>query len=286
MTDNAPAPAPADNAPAPAPEPVVNLNPAPSGEKTWRDEFLPEDIRNDPNFTKFESKESFAKSHLNLVKMIGADKIVLPKEGDQAGWEAAYKALGRPDDPKAYGFQKPTELPAGLEYSEEQDMRLATVAHKAGLNKQQAAMVREEFIKFMGEGATAQSEATQISRATQESQLKTTWGRAYDQNLKEAKLAMREYAGEDSAAFIEYLETTGLGNHPAMAKVFHNIARKTMGDDKLIGAGLARENTPTDIEAAIADHTAKHSAALFDASHPEHKLRTQERTRLFDQRYG
>lgn len=283
MTDNALAPAPADNAPAPAPEPVITPAPSPAPiSQSWRDQ-LPEDIRTSPSLSKFETQEGLAKSYINLEKMLGQDKVVIPKEGDQAGWEAAYKALGRPDDPKAYGFQKPAELPAGLEYSEEQDMRLASVAHKAGLNKQQAALVREEFIKFMGEGATAQSEAVEISRATQESQLKTEWGRAFDQNIKEAKVAIREYTDD---SFIAMLEQTGLGNHPAMVKAFHTIARKTMGDDKLIGAGQQRENTPADLDKGIADYRQQHSAALFDASHPDHKLRTQEYTRLFELRHG
>lgn len=256
-----------------------------STEKTWRDDFLPEDIRNDPNFTKFESKESFAKSHLNLVKMIGSDKIVVPKEGDQAAWDAFFKAGGRPDTPdaKAYGFEKPTDLPAGLEYSEEQDARLASIVHKAGLNKSQAHMVRQEFIKYMGEGVSAQGEAFETSRATQETQIKTEWGRAYDQNMKEAKIALKEYGGDEFAA---YLEQTGLGNHPAMIKAFHKIASKTMGEDKLIGVGGERENTPADLDKAIADYRQLHTASLFDASHPDHKLRTAEYTRLFEKRHG
>lgn len=277
MTDEIAPVVPADNAPVAPVAPPVN---PPSA--TWRD-ALPEDIRTSPSLSKFETQEGLAKSYINLERMLGQDKVVVPKEGDQAGWEAAYKALGRPNDPKEYGFEPPKDLPAGLEYSQEQDTRLANVAHKAGLNRQQAALVREEFIKYMGEGVQAQSESFEASRATQETQIKSEWGRAYDQNIKEAKLAMKEYTGDE---FVAYLEQTGLGNHPAMIKAFHTIARKTMGEDKLIGAGHEREHTPADLDAAIADHRSSHNAALLDRGHPEHKLRTDQLTALYNKRHG
>lgn len=251
---------------------------------SWRD-ALPEDIRTSPSLSKFETQEGLAKSYINLEKMIGTDKVPLPKEGDTEGWDRWFKASGRPDtgDAKAYGFEPPKDLPSGLTYSEEQDTRLATVAHKAGLNRQQAALVREEFIKYMGEGVNAQQESFSASRETQVTQLKTEWGRAFDQNLKEAKLAVKEYGGEEFAA---YLEETGLGNHPALAKAFHTIARKTMGENQLHGAGHERESTPADLDTAIADHRASFGPALLDRGHPEHKLRTDQLTALYNKRHG
>jgi hypothetical protein len=249
---------------------------------TWRD-TLPEDIRASPSLTKFETQEGLAKSYINLEKMLGTDKVAVPKEGDQEGWERWVKAAGRPDDPKDYGFQPPADLPAGLEYSPENDQRLAAVVHKAGLNKHQAGLVREEFMKWMGEGAVAQTDMSASTAATQETQLRTEWGRAFDQNLKEAKLAVKEYGGDEFAA---YLEQTGLGNHPALAKAFHTIARKTMGESQLIGNGGERESTPADLDKAITDFRNTHSVALFDKSHADHAQRTAEYTRLFEKRHG
>ncbi|WP_271896317.1 hypothetical protein [Candidatus Phyllobacterium onerii] len=248
----------------------------------WRD-TLPEDIRASPSLTKFETQEGLAKSYINLEKMLGTDKVAIPKEGDQEGWERWVKAAGRPDDPKDYGFEPPKELPAGLEYSPENDQRLAAVVHKAGLNKHQAGLVREEFMRWMGEGAVAKTDLSASTAATQETQLRTEWGRAFDQNLKEAKLAVKEYGGDEFAA---YLETTGLGNHPALAKAFHTIARKTMGESQLIGNGGERESTPADLDKAITDFRNTHSVALFDKAHADHAQRTAEYTRLFEKRHG
>lgn len=276
MTD-APAPAPVvDNAPPPAPPP------APAPVASWRD-TLPADLKANTSLSKFETIEGLAKSYTNLETMLGTEKIPVPKDGDTEGWDRYYKAGGRPEKPDEYGFAKPEQLPEGMEYAPDIDKAFATKAHELGLNKKQAAALREWQLGIMSEGHKQQTSQTEIARADGEAKLKSSWGRAYDQNLTIAKSELKKRATPE---FVAYMETSGLGNHPAMAEFLYNVAKETRGEAELIGNGRTVEQTPLEIDAEISNHAKTHQAALFDSGHPEHALRTRERTALFERKFG
>jgi hypothetical protein len=249
---------------------------------SWRDS-LPADLKTNTSLSKFETIEGLAKSYTNLETMLGTEKIPVPKDGDTEGWDRYYKAGGRPDKPDEYGFAKPEQLPEGMEYSPDIDKSYATKAHEIGLNKKQAAALREWQLGIMSEGHKQQSSQSEIARSDGEAKLKSSWGRAYDQNLTIAKSELKKRATPE---FVAYMETSGLGNHPAMAEFLYNVAKETRGEAELIGNGRTVEQTPLEIDAEISNHAKTHQAALFDSGHPEHALRTRERTALFERKFG
>ena len=249
---------------------------------SWRDS-LPAELKANTSLSKFETIEGLAKSYTNLETMLGTEKIPVPKDGDTEGWERYYKAGGRPEKPDEYGFAKPEKLPEGMEYSPDIDKAFAEQAHKLGLSKKQAAALRDWQLGVMSEGHKQQTSQAEIARSDGEAKLKSSWGRAYDQNLTIAKSELKKRA---SPEFVAYMETSGLGNHPAMAEFLYNVAKETRGEAELIGNGRTVEQTPLEIDAAISDHARLHQAALFDSSHPEHALRTRERTALFERKFG
>jgi hypothetical protein len=249
---------------------------------SWRDS-LPADLKTNTSLSKFETIEGLAKSYTNLETMLGTEKIPVPKDGDTEGWDRYYKAGGRPEKPDEYGFAKPEQLPEGMEYSPDIDKAFATKAHELGLNKKQAAALREWQLGIMSEGHKQQTSQTEIARSDGEAKLKSSWGRAYDQNLTIAKSELKKRATPE---FVAYMETSGLGNHPAMAEFLYNVAKETRGEAELIGNGRTVEQTPLEIDAEISNHAKTHQAALFDSGHPEHALRTRERTALFERKFG
>lgn len=256
---------------------------AAAAEKTWLD-GLPDDLKQSPSLTRYSSQEALARAYLNAEKMIGAEKVPVPKDpNDAEGWDRYYKAGGRPEKPDEYGFAKPEQLPDGMEYSPDIDKAFATKAHELGLNKKQAAALREWQLGIMSEGHKQQTSQTEIARSDGEAKLKSSWGRAYDQNLTIAKSELKKRATPE---FVAYMETSGLGNHPAMAEFLYNVAKETRGEAELIGNGRTVEQTPLEIDAEISNHAKTHQAALFDSGHPEHALRTRERTALFERKFG
>jgi hypothetical protein len=249
---------------------------------SWKDS-LPDDLKSNSTLDRFDTSEGIVRSYLNLEKLIGTEKVPVPKEGDNEGWDRYYKAGGRPEKPDEYGFAKPEQLPEGMEYSPDIDKAFATKAHELGLNKKQAAALREWQLGIMSEGHKQQSSQTEIARSDGEAKLKSSWGRAYDQNLTIAKSELKKRATPE---FVAYMETSGLGNHPAMAEFLYNVAKETRGEAELIGNGRTVEQTPLEIDAEISNHAKTHQAALFDSGHPEHALRTRERTALFERKFG
>lgn len=268
----------ADTAPTPAPI---------AAPPSWR-EGIPEDIRNDPNFAKYETAEGFYKGHLSLVKMLGSDKIAIPKEGDEEGWSRAYKALGAPDTPDAYGFKAPEKIPDGMQYNPDLDKRIAGIFHGAKLNPQQAAKVREGLLEVVGQGATESLDASkkadadrQIAIQQGEQALKAEWGAAYEQRGRAAGAAINKFLSPETIAA---LDAAGLANNPAIIKDMYSLGVKMVGEKDLIGeADIAQ--SPQELDASIADFRAKHQAALFDRAHPDHAQRTKEFTALFERRY-
>jgi len=283
-------PAPADNVNAPPPAPIATAPtppPAPAP-ADWRSD-LPDDIRENPSLAKFTSKEAVAKSYLNLEKMLGADKVVVPKEGDTEGWKAFYKAAGAVEKPEDYGFTKPATIPEGVVYNPELDAEIAGILHGASLNKQQAAAVREGLMAVAAKGALSsvdsvkQAEAQKQQAIAQgETALKAEWGHAFEQRGKMAGAAINMFLSPETIAA---LDVAGVANHPAIIKDMYKLGVKMAGEKELVGAVNQLQAAPADLDAQIADHTAKHNAALFDRSHPEHAQRVKEREALFARRF-
>jgi hypothetical protein len=47
--------------------------------KSWK-ETISEEFRNDPNISKFTEIDALAKSYINATRMIGSDKVIVPKQ--------------------------------------------------------------------------------------------------------------------------------------------------------------------------------------------------------------
>ena len=70
--------------------------PVPTVAKSWK-EAIPEDLRNDPNISKFTELEALAKSYINATRMIGQDKVAVPNNNstdDQ--WNEVYDVFTVP----------------------------------------------------------------------------------------------------------------------------------------------------------------------------------------------
>jgi len=89
--------------------------------------------------------------------------------------------------------------------------------------------------------------AAKQKKADIEAALESRWGRQYDQNMALSRRALKEFADDDTLA---YLEESGLGNDPRMLDVFLKIGQGMMEDGKLEGIGEAAV-TPAQAQAKI-----------------------------------
>lgn len=248
-------------------------------ESDWR-ASLPDDIRSHASLSKFTTTEALAKSYVNLERMLGSEKIALPKSADDKdGWEKVYKALGRPDEPTAYEFKKLDDLPEGFEYSHELEGGFKDAAHKAGLSVAQAQHLRDWFVGQMAGQFQASKTDPEAAMAETLATLQKEWGNALGQKIESAKHAVKSLIGEE---FLAALDETGLGNDPRLIKGFAKLAELTGADKEIVGTGAMRE-TPDQLKDRIREFEASNREALFDKLHPDHVRRVQQRAELYKQ---
>ena len=129
---------------------------------------------------------SMANSYRNAEKLLGGEKLVLPKDAtDQAGCDALYNKLGRPEKPDGYKIPLP-EGSAGGEF----EAWAKNTFHGAGLTQQQAESVGSKFNEMMA-ATIAKDEAESKQQAAQERvAIEKEWGADFKANEEIAKRAV------------------------------------------------------------------------------------------------
>jgi hypothetical protein len=249
------------------------------GSKAWWAEFEGE-LGKEPGFEKVKSysdTKGIAKAYMNLEKLLGGEKVPKPRADDDVeGWERWHRASGRPDKAEEYEFKRPDSLPDGF-YSEDIEKEFRTWVHENGLNRKQAANLHDRYVATRLKAHIESDKARQEQRSQAETALKRQFGDKYEAAQSRTKSAYQKYATPE---FAKLLEETGLGNDPRMIQVFEKIGADMMGETRLKGQGSA-ESTPADLKRSIADFRAKFNDALHKREHPDHKLRTEQFTEMF-----
>jgi hypothetical protein len=110
--------------------------------------------------------------------------------------------------------------------------RFQTIFHKNGLTQKQGEAILGEYASFLKEGQ--QTMAGQKAKATEAvmSELTKEWGDKTKDHIQAAQAAVQKFGGQD---LLNYLNQTGLGNHPALIKAFAQIGSKISDDSALTG---------------------------------------------------
>ena len=108
-----------------------------------------------------------------------------------------------------------------------------------------------------------------IQRA--EIELRADWGRQYEEKISGIQRLVDQYATNDEK---EYLETSGFGNDPNVAKLMDRIAKdhgeaKHLGDPK-INAFADPESAQRAKDAFYRDTESDDYKAYFNENHPRH----------------
>lgn len=229
---------------------------------------LPDEIRSHPILDKFKSPEDVIKSYIEAQKFLGREKIPLPpKDATKEDWDVVFNALGRPESPDGYELPE-VELPEDVEIDEEFLAEFKEKAHELGLNKTQVGEFYKWYMDKMG-GMLAEMEELQAERrAEAEAQLRKEWGAKYEENLKKAQSVLKNFADED---VLTEIEASGLGNNPALIKIFAKIGQ-SLSEDALEGKSAGRFTmTPEEAKKEILRIKSDPNHPINDEFHPEHK---------------
>jgi|TARA_R100000329_G_scaffold65947_1_gene58197 hypothetical protein len=186
-----------------------------------RSEFLqqlPEEIRDHPSLQSINDVGNLGLSFVNAQRLIGADKIPLPKNPTEDDLNNIYTKLGKPEQPSGY------EIKADGQILTEEDVNTYTdIAHKLGLSKTQANGILDYYRSSIQQTTEAMSKDSQQQRQQIEQSLKAEWGADYDAKVSQANRAVSDIAGEDLLEMV-LEDGTKVGNHPAFIKAFANFA--------------------------------------------------------------
>jgi len=239
--------------------------PVPTVAKSWK-EAISEDLRNDPNISKFTELEALAKSYVNATRMIGQDKVAVPNNNStEDQWNEVYNKLGRPESPDKYQLEVKSDV---VPLDESAIKSFAENAHQLGLNNKQAQGILE-FYKNSMEGSAQQNQVDmETAQANAEQELRKEWGRAYEDNIKKAG-AVAKANMDANILDMQLKDGTRLGDHPAIIKGFANIAN-LMSEDKLVSTESENVSQGIDYDAEISKIVNDRDGPYWNKAHPDH----------------
>lgn len=224
---------------------------------SWKSHLSP-DLKGSPTLAKFDdSPEGLGKameSHLNLEKLLGQDKVPIPKDDkDTEGWARFSKALGIPDKAEGYGLAD-AEIPESMKGLTFDKNKFAEVVHSFKLTPSQAKglwgaytqMNKEAYSKFM---ETHKQQMTNVVN-----QLRSEWGDTYDANVEIGQTVINKFSGDkDTEDFI----TSVLAKDPRgvkfLAKIGNQFAENKIGEFSMKRFSLTPEQAEGEINAILND---------------------------------
>lgn len=184
------------------------------------------------------------KSYRELEKTLGADKIVLPKEGaDPKEWDAVYSKLGRPESPDKYKF------PDGVDPNAVK--MLAPELHKLGISQAQAEALAKLDIARQSQAQEQMLAAIKADSDKAMATLEGEWGNKTPEQIEHNRRAMRALgisvdmaekymAAGGAEKFMRLLNAAGKAMREEGASVL-------TGDETDLGFGMTRNRAAAEI---------------------------------------
>lgn len=203
-----------------------NQNNENNTEFSWKSK-LSEDVKASPSLNKFTDDptglENAVKGYLDLQKMLGREKVPIPKdEGDHEARRLFNKAMGIPDDPKGYQLSE-VQVPDQLKGVAQDKNDFAVIAHKHGLTPKQADGLWKEYTTLTLNSYDKAMKDYQGKVDETKNTLTKEWGDAYSLKINQGQSVINEFAKDKETA--EYL-TAALITDPRGAKFLAEIGKQ------------------------------------------------------------
>jgi len=246
-----------DNSVAQTPEPQVEEPQGVSVDTNWKNS-LRSDLRESPFAKKFgddiDGLNKFAESYGNLEKLLGHDKVPIPKGPDDIeGWNRFSKALGIPDKADKYNLPDPV-LPESLKGLMVDKTKFAETVHALKLTPSQAEGLWKTYNEINVETYTKAMKEHQVNIQNMVSQLKGEWGDAYDTNVELGQMVINKFS--DDQDMNDYI-TASLSQDPRgikfLAKLGEQFAENKIGGFEVGRFSLGPEQASEEIQKIIRD---------------------------------
>ncbi|HEA0345081.1 TPA: peptidase [Salmonella enterica] len=155
-----------------------------------------------------------------------------PADGDQPADKPDDKEQNPEGAPEKYEFT----AGEGVELDTEALKEFEPVARELNLTNEQAQKLVDAYPKILAGVQQRQAEAWQAQTEQWAADVKADkeiGGDKLTANLSAAQRALEQFGDQELK---EYLDSTGLGNHPALVKAFIKVG-KAMSEDKVVTGG-------------------------------------------------
>lgn len=173
----------------------------------WYKGIQDKDLQGYAEAKGWKSPEELAHSYKNLEKLLGSEKLPMPKDdADVEAWNKVYDRLGRPKTADDYGIKAPDGTPPEFAQA------VSAKFHELGLTAKQATELSAWYQEQGAQANNAQVAQSGIQQEQDMMQLRRDWGAAYDANVEHGRRAVREYGitGEQLAGMEKSMGTGAL----------------------------------------------------------------------------
>jgi hypothetical protein len=235
-----------------APAPVVE---APAF--SWKSKLTP-DMQKAPSLVKYEdTPEGLGKafdSHLNLEKLLGNEKVPIPKDAnDKEGWARFNKAMKVPEKAEGYGLADIT-VPDSMKGMTFDKKAFSEVVHKINATPEQAKGLWTAYTQ-MTQQAYAKALETHKTKVTDGiNALRQEWGDAYDGNVDLGQTVINKFAGDQEKA--DELTALLLGSPTGikfLSKIGSQFAENKIGEFSMKRFAKSPDEAQSEIEAIRKD---------------------------------
>jgi len=216
--------------------------------------------KDDPNISKFKDINGLAKSYTELSKMLGSDKVVLPKEGENydSQMDELFSKLGMPETAAGYDLKDIDLSEDGIDTVIPVE-EFSKVARELRMTPSQV----EGILNFYKEDIINNNAQTQEQVSEQVNQAKVAlrkeFGAAYEANMQAANKIFEGH--------FPSLKGTDLANNPNFVKDLVKLS-KSFGETSLGETPKGGALSPQ--EASAEKLKLMQSDAYTNQLHPEH----------------
>lgn len=241
------------------PDPPVT--PAPPSEVAWKSHLNP-DFANSPTIKLFpDTKEGLnnaVKSHLELQKLMGHDKVPIPKGKDDLVARAIFnKALGIPDKPEGYALPD-VEIPETMKGLTFDKAKFAQVVHAHELTPAAASGLWNAYTGMQKQAYNDALKAREEHMTGVINGLRQEWGDAYKSKVELGQMVINKFsADKETNDYITAVLTQDPYGIKFLAKIGEQFAENKIGDFKYQRHSLTPEEAQRELD-----------VIKSDASHP------------------
>lgn len=248
---------------------------APAAAPGWKSS-LSTDLRSSPLLQKFDdTPEGLSKafeSHVNLEKLLGHEKVPIPKDiNDVEGWNRFSKAMGIPDKAEGYGLAD-AKLPESMKGMTIDKNKFAEVAHAHKLTPDQTKGLWKVYNEINIDAYQKAMEAHQKQIVETVNRLKGEWGDAYQVNVELGQTVINKFSeDQDMNDYITAVLSQDPRGIKFLAKIGDQFAENKIGEFQMKKFTLTAEDAQKEINAMKADPDGPYMNQKGKFSEKEHQ---------------